>query len=233
MTADEIGGMAACTQRDLDDLDRQAMREMNIYQRINAIRKEVRYVQKITKVKAGEGTYLAVTHDTVTAKIRDHLIEYGIICVPTLMGSASHAVGIMGKQARYDATYKFTFINSDKPSESIEIVMEAHAMDTQDKAPGKALSYAKKYAILKLFEIESGDKEEERIEEEPDTDLVNEEQVADMRRLITASKTEGAKFLRYYKVNSLEEMTIAGYKRGMASLREREKNMLDEAKVTS
>ena len=35
-------------------------------------------------------------------------------------------------------------------------------MDNADKAPGKALSYAKKYAVLKLFEIETGEDEESR-----------------------------------------------------------------------
>lgn len=35
-------------------------------------------------------------------------------------------------------------------------------MDNADKAPGKALSYAKKYAMLKLFEIETGENDESR-----------------------------------------------------------------------
>jgi hypothetical protein len=45
---------------------------------------------------------------------------------------------------------------------AFSLVIEAHAIDQGDKAPGKALSYAKKYAVLKLLEIESGEGEEER-----------------------------------------------------------------------
>jgi hypothetical protein len=46
-------------------------------------------------------------------------------------------------------------------------------MDNQDKAPGKALSYAKKYAVLKLFEIETGEDEESRFQQPEIFDLLS------------------------------------------------------------
>jgi len=54
------------------------MGELNIYQRINAVRKKVEYVQKDATVNGG-GSYRAVTHDMVTAVLRDALIENGIV----------------------------------------------------------------------------------------------------------------------------------------------------------
>ena len=135
---------------------------LNLYQRINEIRKKVDYIQKDKSVSTGGGSYKAVTHDQVTAILREHLITFGIVCVPTLTASkANDRVGD-AKQFRYDATYSFEFVNCDKPEEKLAIVIEAHAMDNADKAPGKALSYAKKYAVLKLFEIETGEDEESR-----------------------------------------------------------------------
>lgn len=135
---------------------------MNIYEKVNEVRKKVEYIQKAKDVSTGGGSYKAVTHDQVTAILRQHLIEQGIICVPTLV--SSHANDRVGeaKQFRYDATYSFDFVNAEAPNEKITIVMEAHAMDNADKAPGKAISYAKKYAVLKLFEIETGEDEESR-----------------------------------------------------------------------
>lgn len=149
------------------------MNDLNIYQRINEIRKKVDYIQKDKKVSTGAGSYNAVTHDAVTAMIRDHLIEYGVICVPTLVASHNdpkdvNKEGEVAKQFRYVATYSFDFVNMDKPEEKITIVMEAHAMDNADKAPGKAISYAKKYAVLKLFEIETGDDDESRFASDDD-----------------------------------------------------------------
>ncbi len=139
---------------------------MNLYQRINEVRKEVDYVQKNKSVSTGGGSYKAVTHDEVTGVIRAHLVKHGVICVPSLVTSAviipPAKDGEVSKMIRYEATYDFRFVNADDPKEELVIRMEAHAMDNQDKAPGKAISYAKKYAVLKLFEIETGEEEESR-----------------------------------------------------------------------
>lgn len=138
---------------------------LNLYQRINEIRKKVDYIQKDKSVSTGGGSYKAVTHDQVTAILREHMITFGVVCIPSLVASkANDRVGD-AKQFRYDATYSFDFVNCDKPEEKLTIVIEAHAMDNADKAPGKALSYAKKYAVLKLFEIETGEDEESRYQQ--------------------------------------------------------------------
>lgn len=138
------------------------MSELNLYQRIVEIRKNVDYIQKTKSVSTGGGSYKAVTHDDVTGILREHMNTFGIVCVPNLVASKANDKVGDAKQFRYDATYSFDFVNSDKPEEKLTIAIEAHAMDNADKAPGKALSYAKKYAVLKLFEIETGEDEESR-----------------------------------------------------------------------
>lgn len=132
---------------------------MNLLQRINAVRKSLPYIQKDTRV---DNKYSAVTHDAVTAMVRPLLIEHGIVSWPMLVSSASCPREEGAKQFRHEATYEFVFANIDEPSDSITIRIIGHAMDNADKAPGKALSYAKKYAILKLFEIETGEDDESR-----------------------------------------------------------------------
>lgn len=138
---------------------------MNLYQRINEVRKSINYVQKDKSVSTGGGSYKAVTHDQVTGMVREHMVKQGIICFPFLLDSQSNPKEGDAKQFRYEATYDFVFINADAPEERLSIRIQAHAMDNADKAPGKALSYAKKYAILKLFEIETGEDEESRYQE--------------------------------------------------------------------
>ena len=140
---------------------------MNIYQRINAVRKAITYIQKDKSVSAGPaGSYRAVTHDAVTGMIRQHLVEHGIIIAPTLIDSVFHAKEEGAKQRLYSASYDVRFINMDAPDECVTIRIEAHALDNGDKAPGKAISYATKYAILKLFNIETGEDEESRYQRE-------------------------------------------------------------------
>lgn len=136
--------------------------KLNLFQRINEVRKSISYVQKDKDVSTGGGSYKAVTHDAVTAMVREHMVTHGIVCYPVLVDSLMNAKDEGAKQARYEATYDFNFVNCDDPNDKLSIRVQAHAMDNADKACGKALSYAKKYAILKLFEIETGEDEESR-----------------------------------------------------------------------
>lgn len=139
----------------------------NILQRINQVRKAIGYVQKDKSVSTGQsGSYKAVTHDQVTALVRGPMIEAGIICIPNLIASCANQKEEGAKQYRYDATYEFVFANEEDIKDCVTIKIEAHAMDNADKAPGKALSYAKKYAMLKLFELETGEDEESRYQTE-------------------------------------------------------------------
>jgi len=151
--------------------------EMNLHQRINEVRKAIGYVQKNKSVSTGGGSYKAVTHDEVTGIIRQHLVEHGILIIPSLVSSAvvipPAKEGEIAKQLRYEATYDFTFVNCDDPKDYLVIRIESHAMDNQDKAPGKAISYAKKYAVLKLFEIETGEDDESRHGEKPEFPLAD------------------------------------------------------------
>lgn len=135
---------------------------MNLLQRINEVRKAVAYIQKDKAVSTGGGSYKAVTHDAVTAMVREHMVEHGIVSWPYLVESVSNQKEEGAKQFRYEATYDFTFCNIEDPKDFLTIRIQAHAMDNADKAPGKALSYAKKYALLKLFELETGEDEESR-----------------------------------------------------------------------
>jgi len=144
---------------------------MNLLQRINEVRKGIDYIQKDKSVSTGGGSYRAVTHDTVTAMVRAHMVEHGIVMWPFLVESQSmpfevNADMVRAKQFRYEATYDFTFANIEDAADQIIIRIQAHAMDNADKAPGKALSYAAKYAILKLFNIETGEDEESRFNPE-------------------------------------------------------------------
>lgn len=141
------------------------MTTKNLLQRIIEVRKQVQYIQKDKSVDTGRGTYKAVTHDAVTGMLRQHMDTYGIVSWPVLVSSTSIPKEDGAKQFRYEATYEFTFANADQPEDKIVIRIEAHAMDNADKAPGKALSYAKKYAMLKLFEIETGEDEESRYQD--------------------------------------------------------------------
>jgi len=142
------------------------MTTLNVYQRINEVRKAIGYVQKDKAVSTGGGSYKAVTHDAVTGMIRDALIKQGVVIVPSVTSCVFHPKEPEAKQRLYEATYDIEFVNIDEPTDRIVSKQSAHALDNGDKAPGKAQSYATKYAILKLFNIETGEDEESRYQQD-------------------------------------------------------------------
>ena len=142
------------------------MATLNIYQRINEVRKAIGYVQKDKSVSTGGGSYKAVTHDAVTGMVREALIKHGVVIVPSVVSSIFHPKEPDAKQRLYEATFQVEFVNIDEPTDRIVTQQNAHALDNGDKAPGKAMSYATKYAILKLFNIETGEDEESRYQQE-------------------------------------------------------------------
>lgn len=139
----------------------------NIHQRLNEVRKAVAYLRKEKEV-IGAGTYKVVTHDQVTAAVREHFIQQGILVVPRLLKSRVADTGTVTKNSvpiiRYEAWYEVDFVNCDEPGDKLTIPIESHALDQGDKAPGKAISYATKYTMLKLLSIETGEDEEGRPE---------------------------------------------------------------------
>lgn len=130
-----------------------AQREMeesmdNIYQRMAKVMQSVSYVQK--EDKRVNNQYTFVSHDAVTAKIRPALLEAGIMPVVTVKEHTQDG-------NRTEATICVRLVNIDKPEDFVQIESFGYGIDPQDKGPGKAISYAFKYAMLKLFCLETGD----------------------------------------------------------------------------
>ena len=145
------------------------MSGMNIYQRINAVMKDVSYVQKDVSVTGG-GTYKAVSHDMVLAVLRKAMVQNGIVTrVEQLRGKFAQMrdLSLDIKMHMYTATYAVDFVNMDNPEDFLHCVIQSHANDSGDKAPGKSASYAVKYAMLKTFGLETGESDESRTYEAP------------------------------------------------------------------
>jgi hypothetical protein len=186
---------------------------LNIYQRINEVRKKATYVQK-DKTVTGAGSYKAVTHDAVTALLRNHLIDQGIVIVPRLISSGVEAIGATSSGTtiiRYTGKYEIDFVNCDDPADRVTVPGEAHANDHGDKAPGKATSYATKYAMLKLFSIETGEDDEGRVEPYESLEKITEKQAADLEALIDEVKADKARFLAHMKVDSIASIPAKEY----------------------
>jgi hypothetical protein len=185
----------------------------NIYQRINAVMQTVKYVQKDANV---DGKYSAVTHDQVVAVVRPALVENGIVVVPEQVASeiVLQTTTRSGAQMHlYGGDYRVHFVNVDNPEDRITVPINAHGVDNSDKAPGKAISYAVKYAILKLLSLETGESDEDRMEiKEGKQQLISAAQKKEVEAIVNGSEDAFLKLLRMYQVESIEQMTVANLK---------------------
>ncbi len=199
------------------------MSELNIYQRINAVMKEVEYVQKDKAVSGGGANYKAVTHDQAVSVIRKSLVAQGIVINPTQVSGEFlqmrdlNAAPNPVKMGLYAGTYDVNFVNMDKPEDKVTVTVQAHANDNGDKAPGKAMTYAVKTAILKQFTLETGENDESR-QEAADTDFIDGEQQFQLFNLLCDPETsnytpKGLKICRAFKFTNINEIKSKNFSR--------------------
>lgn len=141
---------------------------MTIYEKILAVMQTVEYLQKDKQVDTGNGRgYKALTDEKVLSAIRPAMIAVGLIMLPIKMeqertdetvqayDAKGRPVEKINRVTSVNATYRI--INTENPAEFVDIVSSGTGVDTQDKGVGKAMTYAKKYAILNSFLIPSGE----------------------------------------------------------------------------
>jgi len=189
---------------------------MNIYQRLNEVRKAVNYLQKDATVEG----YRVITHDLVTSEVRGHFIEHGIMVVPCQTDAEITDAVKTTKGGtpilRYRGEYAISFVNIDDPTDRVVVELEAMAEDHGDKAPGKSLSMATKYAMLKILSIETGESEESRQDQKPI--YISDDQVIELDDLIKETKSDKQKFLDYLKVKSVDRIPDKQYQVAKAAL---------------
>jgi hypothetical protein len=177
-----------------------------IYKKIIDVMREINFIPKETFVKMRTGGYTAVSHDTVARLLHPILAKEGIVVKVTLLDSSKE---MMKDMVFYSGRYSLSLIDADD-GDSIEYVGEAHAIDVGDKAPGKALSYATKMLLLKAFLLETGENDEERVEE---VETISEEDAEDIRELAEKSGTDINNILSWAGIKSLTELRKDQYSR--------------------
>lgn len=137
----------------------------NIYQKILEIMQEVQYLEKDDRVEFGSTKYKALSEEKATSIMREQMIKQKLVVFPIKQESLR-----TGQITHVDVTYRM--VNTDNPLEFIDIVSCGDGADSQDKGPGKAMTYAYKYMWLRTFGIPTGE----------DPDKISSEQLDDDQR---------------------------------------------------
>ena len=149
---------------------------MNIYQKMSAATEKINRVAKNLKVGVGQSQYKAVGEADVLEAVKPVEIELGIYSFPlsrkivdTQIMTTKNEYG--GKVTEKNSLFMrietvYRFVNAENPDEHIDITTCGDGVDSQDKAPGKAMTYSDKYALLKAYKMETGDDPEQKASEE-------------------------------------------------------------------
>ena len=146
-------------QRAVKKLEEMEMNKdkKNIYQRMTSIMADVSTVTK--EKKKVNGQYQFVSHDAVTALLHGQCVKHGVFVEPSV-------VEMIKEGNRVTSKVQVAFVNVDEPEDRLVTYSYGEGIDSQDKGPGKAYSYAFKMALLKTFMLESGEPDNERSHEE-------------------------------------------------------------------
>lgn len=135
-----------------------------VYEKILNVMNEVGYLNKDGFVETGKGKgYKALTDEKVLTAIRPVMVKHRLIMLPVGMDHRRADEKVKDYQGNEkanritDVNMTFRIINVDDPKDYVEVVSSGTGVDTQDKGVGKAMTYAKKYAILNSFLIPSGE----------------------------------------------------------------------------
>lgn len=139
---------------------------MSIYSKIQAVMNDIQYLEKDGKIDPNGGkSYKVITEEKVTSSIRPAMVKYGLVMFPEAIEEETLNEVIEGeykgkptKKTNRFCRVKLTYKMVDTESgESITIQSCGSGADTQDKAVGKAMTYAYKYALLRTFAIPTGE----------------------------------------------------------------------------
>lgn len=171
------------------------VKKMNIYQKMLAITSEISTVAKNLNVGTGNTSYKAVGERDVLDAVKPLLAKYRMYCFPLSRELLKEDVMITttkygDRQSLYFHYKSVTrFINVDKPEEYIDVPSYSTGIDTGDKADGKAMTYADKYALMKTFMISTGeDPDQEKSTEISDVKYITKQQYEELKNMFTVEQ---------------------------------------------
>lgn len=182
--------------------------QLNIYQRLLKITEELKTVEKNLSVQVTKNnSYKAVGERDVLDAVKPLEAKYGVYSyaydrkiidngelTSTRKDFQTGEVKEL-KQLYMRLEVVYRFVNVDNPEEFVEIKTYGDGIDSGDKAAGKAMTYADKYALLKAYKISTG----EDPDQEPSDELKSyKDEKASQKQLAMISK--------YYKDDSLQKL---------------------------
>ena len=178
------------------------IKKLNIYEKMNLITNEIGVIEKNLKIDVTKTrSYKAVSERDVIDGVKPLEEKYRIYSYPVSRKIVDKDV--LTKETDYGTTNSlfmriettYRFVNIDKTDEYIETTVYGDGIDTGDKAPGKAMTYADKYALMKAYKLSTGD--------DPDNEASPKE---GYKKVNKATPNQIELLLKWYKDDNLTKL---------------------------
>lgn len=192
---------------------------MNIYEKMAEITAEINTVAKNLNVETGKGkSYRAVSEADVLAAVKPIEKKHGVYSYPYEREIVES--GELVNQTQYGERKSlflrvrtvYRFVNTEKPEEYLDIVTYGDGVDSQDKAPGKAMTYGDKYALLKAYKIQTGDDPDQNASGELVSQNIRTQKIGTDKIAAISTRANGMglpieTIMHQYKLASIGDMT--------------------------
>ena len=228
------------------------IKAMNIYEKMSLITDEVGVVEKKLNVEINKSkSYKAVSERDILDAIKPIEKKYRVYSYPvkreiidkdTLVKEVEYNGNITRTNTLFlRLATAYRFINLDNTNEYIDIDTYGDGLDTGDKATGKAMTYADKYALMKAYKISTGDDPDKdaspengykKSEKKETIDAVKKdlELRKEFKQACKDSNTELADILDHYSVDDYDDLTDKQKVEAIAIMKKKiKKNILEEA----
>ncbi len=196
---------------------------MNIYEKVLNITNEIKNVNKNLEVGVGKSSYKAVGEADILKAVKELEYKYKVYSYPIdrniidkdILQTRKEYNGqvIEGNQLFMRLEVIYRFVNIEKPEEFLDIKTYGDGIDTQDKAPGKAMTYADKYALMKAYKIITGEdpdqspspekvKYNKQNKKESNSTIESKIETIDINRQVGFGKYKDKTWLEVYNENS-------------------------------
>lgn len=135
----------------------------NLIKAVLAVMKDVEGIDKTMNVGTGNSSYKGVSDQEVKKIIGASMKRNGLVILPIGVEAKTN-VDRWSEETQYGAKTKQSafsevitkYLLCHESGESQELVGYGHGVDSQDKAAGKATTYALKYTLLYTFLVPTG-----------------------------------------------------------------------------
>lgn len=204
------------------------IKELNIFEKMSLITNEMAVIEKNLEVEMAKNRkYKAVSERDILDNVKPLEAKYRVYSYPlkreitdkdTLVKETEYSGNISKSYTlfmRLSTIYRF--VNMDKPEEYIDIDTYGDGLDTGDKAPGKAMTYADKYALMKAYKISTGDDPDKEASPEngykksktikKGDEEINLDITKDFNNLLVETGTDLQELLKHYEVDNYNLLT--------------------------